>query len=176
MQNHICCICSIFLHCANVSSNCLPDKMQIHIGYICMIFLHCAFSHVSSYCLSEKMQIHIEKFINHWRQKRKGGTVRPHWLHLFDFYALCAFKCFLRLPASMDAKSHWLHLYDFSPLCLFKCVFKSRQRNVTVKKFPLTWKNFPLPPVAAVMTNIRYSRIGCIYVTLYGRAAKKGPF
>ena len=36
MQSHTDCICYIFLQCAfsNVSSNCLPGRMQSHIGYI----------------------------------------------------------------------------------------------------------------------------------------------
>ena len=42
MHSHIDCICLTFLHCvlSNVSSNCLPVRMQRRIGCICLTFLH----------------------------------------------------------------------------------------------------------------------------------------
>ena len=61
MQSHIGCICLIFHHCAlsNVSSKCLSVRMHSHTGCICFTFLHCAFSNVPSNLLHEKMQSHI---------------------------------------------------------------------------------------------------------------------
>ena len=61
MQSHIGCICLTFLHCAfsNVSSNGLPEKRQSRIGCICLTFLQCALSNVSSNCLPGRMQGHI---------------------------------------------------------------------------------------------------------------------
>ena len=50
-------------------------------------------------------------------------------LHLLDFSPLCVFKCLLKSPACVDAKSHWLHLFDFSPMCVFKCLLKSPARE-----------------------------------------------
>ena len=49
MQSHIGCIYLTCLHCvfSNVSSNRLPHRMQSHIDCICLAFLHCAFSNVS---------------------------------------------------------------------------------------------------------------------------------
>ena len=46
-----------FLHCAfsNVSSNCLPVRMQSHIDCICSTFPHCVFSNVSSNGLPDRM-------------------------------------------------------------------------------------------------------------------------
>ena len=49
---------------------------------------------------------------------------KSHWLHLFGFSPLCVFKCALKLTFWIEVKSYWLHWFDFSPLCVFKCVFK----------------------------------------------------
>ena len=60
-QNHIGCICSIFLLCvfSNVSSNCLHKRMHNHIGCICLAFPRCAFSNVSSNVLYKRMHNYI---------------------------------------------------------------------------------------------------------------------
>ena len=60
---------------------------------------------------------------------------KSHWLHLFDFSPMCVFKCLLKSPAREDAKSHWLHLYDFSPLCLFKCALNVLQAGRSWRPF-----------------------------------------
>ena len=53
-------------------------------------------------------------------------NTKSHWLHLFGFSPLWALKCGLKLPAWINTKSHWLHLFDLSPLCAFKmCLIKS---------------------------------------------------
>ena len=49
---------------------------------------------------------------------------KSHWLHLFGFSPLCVFKCLLKSPAWINAKSHWLHL------CAFKCLLKSPPTGV----------------------------------------------
>ena len=51
--------------------------------------------------------------------------VKSHWLHLFGFSPLWAFKCGLKLAAWINLKSHWLHLFDLAPLCALKCLLKS---------------------------------------------------
>ena len=58
-QNHIVCICVIFLHCAflYVSSNYL--SMHDHTGCICFPFLLCGFSNEFSNGLPVRMQRHI---------------------------------------------------------------------------------------------------------------------
>ena len=53
--------------------------------------------------------------------------------YLFEFFPLCVFKWFLKLPACKDAKSHRLHLFDFSPLCICKCLFELEFINFGVK-------------------------------------------
>ena len=98
-HSHIGCICLTFLR--YVFSNGLPEMRQSHIdfgfsplcvficvlklrvcenakslGYICLTFLHCMFSNVSWNGLPQRMHI-----------------ASSHWLHLFDFSALCIFKC-----------------------------------------------------------------------------------
>ena len=41
------------------------------------------------------------------------------------FYTdLCLFICLLKELETEQAKSHWLHLFGFFPLCVFKCFLK----------------------------------------------------
>ena len=120
MQSHIGCIYLTFLQSVflNVSWNHLPEKMQSYIGCIYLTFLHCAFSNVSSNCLHEKGHSHIVRFPN-----RLAGTLSK-LVALAWLFSMCVFKCLLKSPACVDAKSHWLHLFDFSPMCVFKCLRK----------------------------------------------------
>ena len=62
MLSPMCHFSETFLHheFSDVSSNYLPEKMQIHIACICMIFLHCAFSNVSSKRLHKKRHSNID--------------------------------------------------------------------------------------------------------------------
>ena len=83
-----------FQHCvfSNVSSNCLPERMQTHTGNICLPFLHCVFSN--------GLSKHVHKQIhNH------TGCI------------CLTFLCHL----SLSLESHWLCFYlnlvvqDFDP-------------------------------------------------------------
>ena len=82
--NFIACISLAFLHCefSNVSSNCLPERMQSPIDCICMTFLHkivfCVFSALGS------------------------ERVSLHWLHLFYFSPLCFSNVFSGLSEMMQ--------------------------------------------------------------------------
>ena len=83
--NFIACISLAFLHCefSNVSSNCLPQRMQSPIDCICMTFLHkivfCVFSALGS------------------------EQVSLHWLHLFYFSPLCFSNVFSGLSEMMQS-------------------------------------------------------------------------
>ena len=61
MQSHIGCIYLTFLQCAfsNVFSNCPHLRTHSHIGCICSTFLHYVFSNVSSKCLIQKRHSRI---------------------------------------------------------------------------------------------------------------------
>ena len=93
----------ILLHCvfSNVSSNCLPQRMQNYTGGICRTFLHYGLSYVSSKNLDQS----------------HTGCIFLTFLH-------CVFKWFLKLPAREDAKLHCLHLLDLYLLWAFICLLK----------------------------------------------------
>ena len=96
--NFIACISLAFLHCefSNVSSNCLPERMQSPIDCICMTFLHkivfCVFSALGS------------------------ERVSLHWLHLFYFSPLCFSNVFSGLSEMMQRHTACICLTFTVPL------------------------------------------------------------
>ena len=103
------------LHCvfSNVSSNCLPQRMQNHIGCICL-FLHCVFSNAFSNFLRLRMHIRIGciylSFVH-------GKFVRFLWKLLFQHYLNHNFQ---RLDSSLQIKGREMYVL-LSALCAESC-------------------------------------------------------
>ena len=154
------CVSLAFLHCAlsNVSSNCLPEKMQSHIVpfgfwpcHLHLAFPQCVFTNVFINVLPERVHNHIGCICfvcllcvfpnvssNHLPEKGKFtlvafACIRLHkWLHIHIGCNCITFlhHAFQMSPQIDDAKSHWLHLFDFSPLCICKHLPDKNQSHI----------------------------------------------
>ena len=100
MRSHTGNICLIYLHCvfSNEPLTRWPKWMHSYIGGSCLTFLHCGFSNESSNNLALRMHSYICCIYS--------AFLLTHWSHLLDFSPLCIFKCFFKLPASLDADAH----------------------------------------------------------------------
>ena len=128
--------CTLFLHRSmvhtflSVSLNCLHEMIQSNTGCICLTFLHCVFSASSN-------RLHPPLCV--FKRVLKEGA-KSHWLHLFDFSPLCAFKSVLTFHhcAFSNVSSNCLLKKRHNRTgyicltflhCVFKCLFKSPARE-----------------------------------------------
>ena len=104
----------LFLHCAlsNVSSNCLPEKMQSHIGCICLAFLHLCFIFEPVITLftqiifrNESKSCHRWTIVAWWRPI--VGTCPSHVSHQSFLGFFLHFFSFWRKSLFHDTKVLW---------------------------------------------------------------------
>ena len=133
MHSHIGCICMTFLHCGfwNVSSKRLPEKEAKSHWLHLFNFFHCAFLNVTPNLLPQKRHSHIGYicltfplwFIKCFLKWPVWEDAKSHWLHLFSFFLLCVFTCWLKELGSAQAQALVAFVWLFA-LCVFKCLLK----------------------------------------------------